>query len=208
MAGMLSGCGSERHSPGLACRLPLHGGRQGDRPLHVEECPRAGDDGDQFRRPRRRIVGADRDGNFADIVLGHDNLGAYVDQTGERFLGATIGRYGNRIAARAIYARREGVYAASERRPQQPARRCQGLRHGCVGCRRGDAAEDRIGLPLARRRSGIPREPEGYDDLRADRRQQLRHHTRGHDRPPYGRQPHAPLVLQPARGGRAADQRP
>ena len=41
----------------------------------------------------------DRDGNFADIVLGHDNLGAYVDQTGERFLGATIGRYGNRIAA-------------------------------------------------------------------------------------------------------------
>lgn len=44
-------------------------------------------------------MGARRDGNFADIVLGHDNLGAYVDQTGERFLGATIGRYGNRIAA-------------------------------------------------------------------------------------------------------------
>lgn len=41
----------------------------------------------------------DRDGNFADIVLGHDNLDAYADYTGERFLGATIGRYGNRIAA-------------------------------------------------------------------------------------------------------------
>ena len=40
----------------------------------------------------------DRDGNFADIVLGHDNIDAYVNYKGERFLGATIGRYGNRIA--------------------------------------------------------------------------------------------------------------
>ena len=193
---------------GLACRLPLHGGRQGDRPLHVEECPRAGDDGDQFRRPRRRIVGARPRRQFR----GH-RAGARQSRRLRRSNRRAVPRRHHRplrqsYRRRAIYARREGVYAASERRPQQPARRCQGLRHGCVGCRRGDAAEDRIGLPLARRRSGIPREPEGYDDLRADRRQQLRHHTRGHDRPPYGRQPHAPLVLQPARGGRAADQRP
>ena len=193
---------------GLACRLPLHGGRQGDRPLHVEECPRAGDDGDQFRRPRRRIMGARPRRQFR----GH-RAGARQSRRLRRSNRRAVPRRHHRplrqpYRRRAFHARREGVYAAPERRPQQPARRCQGLRHGCVGCRRGDAAEDRIGLPLARRRSGIPREPEGYDDLRADRRQQLRGHTRGRDRPPYGRQPHAPLVLQPARGGRAADQRP
>lgn len=40
----------------------------------------------------------DRSGNFEDIVLGHDNIDKYVNFTGERFLGATIGRFGNRIA--------------------------------------------------------------------------------------------------------------
>jgi len=40
----------------------------------------------------------DRDGNFEDIVLGHDHIDKYVNYSGERFLGATIGRYGNRIS--------------------------------------------------------------------------------------------------------------
>jgi aldose 1-epimerase len=40
----------------------------------------------------------DRKGTFEDIVLGHDHINKYVNYTGERFLGATIGRYGNRIA--------------------------------------------------------------------------------------------------------------
>ena len=40
----------------------------------------------------------DRNGKFEDIVLGHDNIEKYVNFTGERFLGATIGRFGNRIA--------------------------------------------------------------------------------------------------------------
>jgi aldose 1-epimerase len=40
----------------------------------------------------------DKDGNFADVVLGHNNIDKYVNYKGERFLGATIGRYGNRIA--------------------------------------------------------------------------------------------------------------
>lgn len=41
----------------------------------------------------------DKNGQFEDIVLGHDNVDAYVNYKGERFLGATIGRYGNRIKA-------------------------------------------------------------------------------------------------------------
>lgn len=44
------------------------------------------------------IWAPDRNGQFEDIVLGHDHIDKYVNYTGERFLGATIGRYGNRIA--------------------------------------------------------------------------------------------------------------
>ena len=40
----------------------------------------------------------DRNGNFADVVLGHASLDKYVNFPGERFYGATIGRFGNRIA--------------------------------------------------------------------------------------------------------------
>ena len=39
----------------------------------------------------------DRDGNMADIVLGYENIDRYVNNTGERFLGAPVGRVANRI---------------------------------------------------------------------------------------------------------------
>lgn len=38
----------------------------------------------------------DRDGEFADIVLGYDNLESYLGDS--PFFGALIGRFGNRIA--------------------------------------------------------------------------------------------------------------
>ena len=44
------------------------------------------------------IFTPDRNGVFADIALGHNTLDKYVNYTAERFLGATIGRFGNRIA--------------------------------------------------------------------------------------------------------------
>jgi len=40
----------------------------------------------------------DKEDAWVDIVLGHATLAEYVHYQGERFLGATIGRYGNRIA--------------------------------------------------------------------------------------------------------------
>ena len=40
----------------------------------------------------------DKDGHFDDIVLGHGTLEEYIHFEGERFLGAAIGRFGNRIA--------------------------------------------------------------------------------------------------------------
>lgn len=40
----------------------------------------------------------DKNGKLGDIVLGYDNIEKYIHNPGERFLGAAIGRYGNRIA--------------------------------------------------------------------------------------------------------------
>lgn len=40
----------------------------------------------------------DREGYMADIVLGYQNIDRYVNNTGERFLGAVVGRVANRIA--------------------------------------------------------------------------------------------------------------
>ena len=41
----------------------------------------------------------DREGKMADIVLGYENIDRYVNNTGERFLGAVVGRVANRIGA-------------------------------------------------------------------------------------------------------------
>ena len=40
----------------------------------------------------------DKDGNMEDIVLGYNNIDNYVNNPGERFLGAVVGPYANRIA--------------------------------------------------------------------------------------------------------------
>lgn len=40
----------------------------------------------------------DKNGNFEDLVLGYDTLEAYLNPPSEIYLGAIIGRYGNRIA--------------------------------------------------------------------------------------------------------------
>ena len=41
----------------------------------------------------------DKEGRMADIVLGYENINRYVNNTGERFLGAVVGRVANRIGA-------------------------------------------------------------------------------------------------------------
>lgn len=40
----------------------------------------------------------DKEGNMEDIVLGYNNINDYVNNPGERFLGAVVGPYANRIA--------------------------------------------------------------------------------------------------------------
>ena len=40
----------------------------------------------------------DRKGNYEDVTLGYDHIDKYLNNTGERYLGAVVGRFANRIA--------------------------------------------------------------------------------------------------------------
>lgn len=43
------------------------------------------------------LYAPDREGKLEDIVVGHDNIDAYVEPSGERFFGAVVGPVANRI---------------------------------------------------------------------------------------------------------------
>ncbi len=45
-----------------------------------------------------RVQTPDRDGRWGDVLLGHEELGPYLEQEQATYYGALIGRYGNRIA--------------------------------------------------------------------------------------------------------------
>ena len=62
---------------------------------------RAGDIALQATNYGGRVVALwtpDREGRYEDIVLGYESLDRYIDNRGERFLGAVVGPYANRIA--------------------------------------------------------------------------------------------------------------
>ncbi len=40
----------------------------------------------------------DKNGTYADVAVGYENIDKYINNTGERFLGPIVGRYANRIA--------------------------------------------------------------------------------------------------------------
>ena len=44
------------------------------------------------------LYAPDRDGNVDDVVVGYDDIYRFLNNPGERFLGATVGRVANRIA--------------------------------------------------------------------------------------------------------------
>ena len=54
----------------------------------------------------------DRNGKLGDVVLGYDSVEGY--ENGTAYIGATAGRYANRIAGRQVFARRQGIYASQK----------------------------------------------------------------------------------------------
>lgn len=54
-----------------------------------------------------RLTAPDREGCYQDVVLGYDTLKDYV--AGDKFFGALIGRYANRIA-NGSYQRKNHIY--------------------------------------------------------------------------------------------------
>lgn len=44
------------------------------------------------------IWAADRNGKYADVAVGYENIDRYIHNKGERFIGPIVGRYANRIA--------------------------------------------------------------------------------------------------------------
>ena len=44
------------------------------------------------------IIVPDRNGNFADVALGYDDVSDYINAVDKPYFGAIVGRYGNRIA--------------------------------------------------------------------------------------------------------------
>ena len=62
---------------------------------------RAGDVTMQVTNYGARVVSLwtpDRAGDYEDIVLGYETIDRYINNDGERFLGAVVGPYANRIA--------------------------------------------------------------------------------------------------------------
>ena len=64
----------------------------------------------------------DRYGKYEDIVLGYNNLDNYINNPGERFLGAVVGPYANRIAG--------GTYTISDNTYTFPQNNNDNTLHG------------------------------------------------------------------------------
>ena len=96
---LLAACGVQKTElpllPEEAFQTPVDGKPVALYTLH------AGDITMQVTNYGARVVSLwtpDREGRYEDIVLGYENIGRYIDNTGERFLGAVVGPYANRIA--------------------------------------------------------------------------------------------------------------
>lgn len=73
---------------GMAHHLNLFALRNGDLTMQVTD----------FGARIISLFTPDREGNADDVIVGYDDAERFVHNTGERFLGATVGRVANRIA--------------------------------------------------------------------------------------------------------------
>ena len=100
---MLAGCGEKKHCDGC-CGVDLIKAENFQQEVDGKQVDLYtlcnGDLTMQVTNFGGRVVSLwapDREGKKADIVLGYETLDRYVNNTGERFLGAPVGRVANRI---------------------------------------------------------------------------------------------------------------
>ena len=121
----------------------------------------------------RAINVPDREGKLGNVVLGYKDVSGYQPLCG--YLGALIGRVGNRIADGKCVAGRQGTDAGQERgRRHPPARRQRRLRPQVLGRdpHRGHLrGQPHPQVHLPGRRGGLSRHPEGDGHLHLHRRQ-------------------------------------
>ena len=124
----------------------------------------------------------DREGRYEDIVLGYENIGRYIDNTGERFLGAVVGPYANRIAKGHFTLDGAEYTLPVNNQRADAARRAPGRRPRGMGRGIGLGRQTRAALPPSRRTGRVPGQPGYRDDLLAHARQRVPHRLQGHYR--------------------------
>ena len=149
----------------------------------------------------------DRNGKIENITLYRDSLADYMEVKDGKpttpYFGATVGRYGNRIAKGRFTLDGKEYTAGHQQRAQCPARRTEGFRQGRLEGRAGRVARHgRRGFHLhqPRRRRRLSRHAQGQGHLQPDRQGRAEDGLRGHDRQDHGPQSHEPYLLEPRRG--------
>lgn len=101
---MLASCGGKKQAADCCCGVDLIKAENFQREVDGKQVDlytlHNGDLTMQVTNFGGRVVSLwapDREGQKADIVLGYETLDRYVNNTGERFLGAPVGRVANRI---------------------------------------------------------------------------------------------------------------
>ncbi len=100
----------------------------------------------------------DKNGKFADVVLGFDKLDGYLK--GHPYFGSNAGRCAQPHREGQVHPRRQGVHAGDEQRPEPPARRQRGLRQEVLEGRAvpgRDRPRREVHLHQPGRRGGLPR---------------------------------------------------
>ena len=96
---LLAACGSQEPKIALFSNEAFQTEADG-KPVGIYTL-RAGDVTMQVTNYGARVVSLwtpDRAGDYEDIVLGYETIDRYINNDGERFLGAVVGPYANRIA--------------------------------------------------------------------------------------------------------------
>ena len=163
----------------------------------------------------QKLTMPDKNGKFADIVLGFDNLDGYISPAyvkSSPYFGALIGRYGNRIGGAKFTLEGQTYTLATNNGPNSLHGGIKGFDKVVWKAVKANVGPEgpRLDVELFEqgRRGGFPRQPERHGDLHADRRQCAEADLHRDDRQANRGEPHATFLFQPQRPGQRRHPRP